>query len=229
MEPEKSACIKRIFSFLSLLILLLVLPRSNLFAGEPEKLPSTKPKQMILGIGIGYGVSNNPCSGCENSDQLLSGLVLNASLGYRISPKFIIDFGPSIWIEGKDVFKNNNASERPANKRMLIAFNGYYFPSKNCPLNFKLGAGIGNLLYTPEQSRVVPDSKTFEDSEFMSGLAANFGIQYSIKISQVFEIHPSVNLWYTELSNPEISYKTYIDKSKASVTSDFRINLQFDF
>ncbi len=229
MEPEKSTCIKMKFSYLNLLALLLVFPCSNSLAGEHEKLSPTKPKLIILGVGAGYGVSNNPCADCENSDQLLSGIVLNASLGYRISPRFIIDFGPSIWIEGKDVFNNSNVTERPANKRMLIAFNGYYFPFKNSPLNFKLGAGIGNLLYTPEESRVVPDSKTFEDSEFMSGLAGNFGIQYSIKITQVFEIHPSANFWYTELANPEIPYKTYIDKSKASITSDLRINLQFDF
>ncbi len=229
MEPDKFACLKKKFSHLSLLLLLMVVPSAFSIAGDHEKLAPTKPKQMILGIGAGYGVSNNPCSDCENSDQLLSGLVLNASLGYRISPRFIVDFGPTIWIEGKDVIKDNNASDRPSNKRMLIAFNGYYFPFKNSPLNFKLGAGIGNLLYTPEQPTVVADSKTYEDSEFMSGLAGNFGIQYSFKLSQIFEIHPSFNLWYTELSNPEISYKTYIDKSKASVTADFRINLQFDF
>ncbi|HMT28797.1 MAG TPA: hypothetical protein PKD91_05910 [Bacteroidia bacterium] len=198
-------------------------------AGEPEFFFKQHPKQMVLDLGFGYGVSNNPCTGCDDSDKLIGGPVFHLSLGYQINPRFKVDFGPTLWVEGKDVYQKNNSADRPANKRMIISFNGYYFPIKNNPLNFKLGAGVGNLLYTPENNKVVPDSKTYDNSEFLSGFAGTFSVAYSLKICPALKIHPSFNLWYTDLSNNKSTYKSYIDDKKHSVTSDFRASFLFNF
>ncbi len=198
-------------------------------AGEPDYIQDTKPKCILFNLGIGYGISNNPTH-INNEPMYLQGAVIAGSLGYKISEKFKIGFGPSIWIESKDILnKFSSGPAKPANKRMIVSFDGYYSPFKNFPLSIKLGAGIGTVVYTKENRRISIDSKTTNNTEFMSGFAGTASLIYQIRISQSLKIYPSLNFSYTDINNPDATYEGYLDAGKPSITYDFKANFLFYF
>ncbi|MBL0341613.1 MAG: hypothetical protein IPP71_12125 [Bacteroidetes bacterium] len=229
MAPDK---VKYTFNLKELFILtmaLMLLTTALAVAGEPDFVLPVKPKNVVFGIGIGYGIANNPCRDCNDS-KALSGIVLSGSLGYKISKRFKIDFGPTVWIESKDDYNSKgSASNKSANKRMMITFNGYYSPIKNLPLSTKIGAGIGTLIYSRENPRVTVDNKTTNNTEFMNGFALTASVLYSIQVVHNLKIHPSLSVWYTDLAAPSPAYNSYIDPAKPSITSDLRVNFLFDF
>lgn len=184
---------------------------------------------FVFSFGTGYGISNNPCRECtENKNS--GGAVFAFSLGYRINNHFRIDFGPSFWIEGKDLFNNSvSDGERPNNKRTNITFSASYKVSEKFPLNFRLGAGAGLLNYTPERDVVTTDQKTFDETEIFKGLSVTGGLGYELKISRKINLQPSVNLWYLKMEKPDIDYTSYIDPSKPSFTTEFRLQLNYQF
>ncbi len=201
----------------------------NSFAGEPEFVKLKENKPFVFSAGIGYGVSNNPCRNCDDNTSV-GGAVISMSMGYKINDKFKIEFGPSFWIEGKDLLNKNVAdSERPNNKRTTVTFAGTYSPFQRFPLSFKLGGGAGILNYTPEKSTVKLDESKFTETEIFKGFAGTFGLSYEFQLCPKIKIHPSLNLTYIQLEQPKIEYNSYMDYKKASITTDFRINFNYNF
>jgi hypothetical protein len=161
---------------------------------------------------------------------MAGGLVVSGSLGYRFSSKWSLEFGPSIWIEGRDVMNNGAANnERPSNKRTLISFNGLYKPFIRIPVQVKLGAGIGSIIYTPNKSVVIADGKGTSNTEFASGIAGCIGLIGEVRLSPKIKIHPSLNFTISDINQQKIDYSSNINHHKPSITTDFRLNFMFAF
>jgi hypothetical protein len=135
-----------------------------------------------------------------------------------------------VWIKSKDVFSNDlPAGERTSNKRMLVTFNGYYLLHNKFPLSLKLGAGTGNIVYSPERVTVSADGKKNDPTEYLSGIAATAAVLYEWKLSDRFTVHPSLHFWYTDLNKQKIAYNSAVDHRKPSITADFRIQFFLNF
>ena len=229
MVPDKMKKNPIIFKIMCMAILFAIIGATDLLGSEPDYVLNNKPKNIVFGLGFGYGVANSPCKDCT-STLSANGILVAASLGYKINEKFKLDFGPSVWIEGKDIPGGNNSkNEAPANKRLVISFNGYYSPFHKIPLSLKLGAGIGSIVYTKEKRRVSIDNKSTENTEFMSGLAGTAGLIYSLKLSPSFTIHPSLNVSYADITSSDSTFQGYLDAGKPSIIADVRVNFFFNF
>ncbi len=226
--------LNRILKPVNRVILLVVLLNgftglNRAFGGEPEQLKLNDNKPFVFSAGFGYGWANNPCSNC-NEKATIGGATFSLSLGYKINDKFKISFGPLFWIEGNDLINKNVAdSERPNNKRTLVTFTGSYTPFRNFPLSVALGGGAGLLNYTPEKSTVSFNENKFATTEIFKGFAGTLGFSYKLNLCEKIKIFPSVNFWYMDLQKPKIIYNAYTDYKKTSVTSDFRVSLNYAF
>lgn len=215
--------------FIFLAIVFAGLSVTDCSGSEPDYVLNNNPKNIVFALGFGYGIANNPCTDC-NTSLSSNGLLVAASLGYKVNSRFKLDFGPAVWIEGKDIPGGSNAkNEAPANKRLVISFNGYYSPFHKIPLSLKLGAGIGSIVYTNENRRVSIDNQSTENTEFMSGFAGTAALIYSLQLSPSLKIHPSLNISYTDITAPDSTFHGYLDSSKPSIITDLRINLFFNF
>jgi hypothetical protein len=189
-----------------------------------------KDKPFVFAIGAGYGISNNPCREVKSNENILNGITLSASLGYHVTKKIKLDFGPVIWIKSADLFSNNlPAEETTSNKRMLVSFNAYYLLSNKIPFSVKIGAGVGSMVYSPERTTVSTDGKQNNPTEFYSGFAATASLIYDLKLSEKIILHPTLNLWYTDLQKQKIDYVSAIDTEKHSMSGDLRVQMFFKF
>lgn len=199
------------------------------YCGEPEYLKLKEAKPFVFSAGFGYGFANNLCSNC-NENSTIGGATFSLSLGYKINERFKIEFGPSFWIEGSDLINKNVAdSERPNNKRTLVTFTGSYTPFRNVPFSVALGGGAGLLNYTPEKSTVSFYENKFASTEIFRGFAGTLGVSYKLNLCEKIQLFPSINFWYMDLQKPKIIYNAHTDYKKASVTSDFRVSLNYAF
>ncbi len=197
-------------------------------AQSPERIKLPGDQHFVFSLGAGYGISNNPCRECAGDPT--GGVTVAFSLGYKVSEKLRIDFGPSFWIEGNDLLNNNVAdSERPNNKRTTITFGATWMPFSNFPITTRIGAGAGVLNYTPDRDVVTADEKTYEETEIFKGVSAVAGFGYELRISNKVKLHPCINLWYLGMESQELNYKSYIDPAKPSLTGEFRIQLNYHF
>ena len=213
---------------LLILIMWLTLTDHKCLAGDPGYIKLNDNKPFFISAGGGYGMSNNPCRNCAKST--IGGITFSATLGYRINNSFKIEFGPSFWIEGNDLFNDNvSDAERPNNKRTVVTFIGTWSPFRMVPIGFKLGGGAGILNYTPEKSTVKSQENKFDETEIFKGWSGVFGITYEIKLNPKLTLNPSANFWYIQLQQPEIEYESYIDYHSYSITTDLRLNLHYIF
>jgi hypothetical protein len=229
MIPISFISFKRRVAAIAFAGIFLIAGHQSAKAGEPENVKLDDNKPFVFSGGAGYGISNNPCTN-SNEKSTIGGVTFSISLGYKISNKFKIEFGPTFWIEGNDLINKNVAdSERPNNKRTMVAFTGTYTPFQKFPVSVKLGGGAGILNYTPAKSTVTLAEDKFAETEIFKGFCGTFGLAYEINISQKLKLYPSVNLWYLSLEQPEISYSSYVDYKQAAITTDFRVNLNYNF
>ena len=202
---------------------------SKIYAKDPEFFDPSPGKPFIFSLGLGYGISNNPSLN-SNDEKILKGITFSGTLGYRLGKRFMVDFGPVIWVKSEDIFRNELPSgERTSNKRMLVSFNGYYLLHKKFPLTLKLGAGVGSLVYSPERATVSADGKKNDPTEYFSGPAATGAVIYKFKLSDKITLHPSMHFWYTDLKDQKIEYVSGVDHQQPSITSDFRIQMFLHF
>jgi len=229
MAHKYTSLTGKITSRMLLVAMLLMQCITTSFAGEPEFVKLKENKPFIFSAGVGYGISNNPCTNC-NEKFTIGGATFSISLGYKINEKFKIEFGPSFWIEGNDLINKNVAdSERPNNKRTTVTFAASYTASQRFPLSVKLGGGAGVLNFTPDKSTVKFEDNKFDQTEIFKGFAGTLGLAYEIELSQKIKLFPSLNFWYIQMEQPQIEYNSYINYKKASLTTDFRINLNYNF
>lgn len=180
--------------------------------------------KFFFKTGIGYGVANNPITG-QHDNNPRGGITLNASLGHRFNERFSIGFGPSFWIEGQDILDNSASNnEVPSNKRTLVTLDGYYQLFQKLPLQIRLGAGIGSMVYTPNQKVVSSDNNGISKTEITNGFAAVAGLIYRIRVAQKFDLYPSLNFNYGKLEPQKIPYASLINHHKASLVADLRIS-----
>ena len=217
--------------FRKLLMLLAIICGTATFVHSQSagrvRLPDDR--HFVFSFGTGYGISNNPCRECEEK-KAEGGAVFAFALGYRINNHFRIDFGPSFWIAGNDLFNNSVAdSERPNNKRTVITFSATYLFSEKFPLHARLGAGAGVLNYTPERAVVTTDQKSFEKTEIFKGFSVVGGLGYEVELSPKIELLPAVNFWYLKMEKPDFEYASYMDHSKPSLTTEIRLQLNYLF
>ncbi len=199
------------------------------FAGEPEYIKLKENKSFVFSAGIGYGIVNNPCKNCDDQSAI-GGITISGALGYKINDKFKIEFGPSFWIERNDLLNKNVAdSERPNNKRTIVTFTGSYIISKQIPLSVRLGGGAGLLNYTPEKTTVKTEEDKFSRTEIFKGFTGTFGISYELNLTPRLKLFPSLSLWYIHLENAAINYTSFVDYSKPMLTTDFRLNFNYNF
>lgn len=199
------------------------------FAGEPEYVKLNDNKSFVFSAGVGYGLSNNICKKCD-SNSPVGGATLALSMGYKINSKFMIEFGPTFWIEANDLINKNVAdSERPNNKRTTVTFTGTYSPFNNCPLAIRLGGGAGIINYTPEKTTVKSDENKFEQTEIFKGYAGTLGFTYELKLCPKLKAYPLLNVWMIQPGEPAIKYNSYVNYKKVAVTSEMRINFRYSF
>ena len=201
-----------------------------LFAVKPVMAQNTvyfnpeKDATFFFKAGVGYGIAYNPVYD-QSENKIRGGITLNASLGYRFHERFSIGFGPSFWIEGKDVMDNSASNnEVPSNKRTLVTLDGYYQPFQKLPLQIKLGAGIGSMVYTPSQKVVTSDNNGISKTEITNGFAAAAGLIYRIRVAQKLDLYPSLNFNYGKLEPQKIPYSSLINHHQASIVADLRIS-----
>lgn len=213
----------------SCFLFLMFCANPNAIAGEPEFVKIKENKTFIFTAGFGYGIANNPCRNCDNH-KAIGGGTFSLSMGYIINDKIKIEFGPSFWIEGKDLInKNVPDSERPNNKRTIVTFTGSYKPFNYCPLSIKLGAGAGILNFTPEKTTVKTDANKFEETEIFKGFTGTFGLAYDFQLCPKIKMYPSLNFWYIQLQKPQIAYDSYLNYKQAAIMGDIRVNFNYNF
>lgn len=213
-------------SFLTLMLFFSIqlMASNSLFAQNPGYYNADQMTRFFFSAGIGYGLANNPVTDPDES-KTRGGLTLSATLGYRFTERFSIGFGPSFWIEGRDVADNSASNnESPANKRTTVTVDGYFKPVRKIPLQLRLGAGVGSFVYTPGKNVVSADNNGISKTEITGGFAANAGVVYQISLGEKISLFPSVNFWYGNLERQKIQYETLIDHKKSSLVSDIRIN-----
>jgi len=213
-----------VISKLTLVFFLILASNNNLSAQNIGYYNPDQSAKFFFNAGIGYGVANNPVK-IPGESGMRGGITVGAALGYRFSEKFSLGFGPSFWFEGRDVTDNSASNnEHPSNKRTLVTLDGYYKPFQKLPLQFRLGAGIGTFVYTPNKNVVSSDNNGISKTEITSGFASSAGLIYKMNLGEKISLFPSLNFGYGRLEPQKIQYETIIDHKKASIITDIRIN-----
>jgi hypothetical protein len=229
MNPLQRGIVRHLRSLVILLILCLIIVQKSTAETEPSYFNYNKNRPFALNLGLGWGLSNQPLKNITGNDPT-GGLTLGGSLGYFLNKRLSVDFGPTVWIEGSDLFQNNQpGNESPANKRMLVSLGGTYCFSQLFPLSIRFGGGIGTLVYTPKNSTVAVDGFNRSETEYLNGWAATGSILYRFRLYEKIELLPSLNFWYNHLDQPKIAYESVIDRKSGSWTSDFRMILSVRF
>lgn len=218
-------------NFLKLFILSFICVNSftaNVNAGEPEMQLKLPVKQFYVKAGTGYGLTNRMVKGDENSQ--VHGITFNMSLGYKISEKIAISFGPSLWVDQNDLFNDKTANgARPSNKKMSVQFTGLYKPFNSIHLVVNGGIGVGTVVYSPARPIVAVDGRQSPSAEYHGGVSYTFGLGYLCKIKSKLKLMPQ--LQYTGLNLNEKKSESYhlINTQSQSFLLEAGLNLFFDF
>lgn len=215
-------------SFALFAILLLFISKSG-NSQSREYYNPYQDKPFYISLGIGFGLSNNPLYS-ETENKTPTGMTFSGALGYRISSRFSLEFGPAMWVEGADIFQNKVPSEsRVSNKRTMVTLTGTYQLSKKTPLSVKLGGGIGTMVYSPKKTTIAIDGNGVNETEYFSGAVITSSLIYRMKISEKIYMHPSLNFYYCDINNQKIEYASYVNDNRPSFTSDIRIQFLINF
>ncbi|MBK8876902.1 MAG: hypothetical protein IPN13_24645 [Bacteroidetes bacterium] len=197
-------------------------------AGEPETKLQLPVKQFYVKAGTGYGFTNRMVKGDENTH--VPGITFNMSLGYKISDKIAVSFGPSLWVDQNDLINDKTANgARPSNKKMSVHFTGFYEPFNSIHVVVNGGIGVGTVVYSPARPIVAVDGKQSPAAEYHGGVSYAFGLGYLCKIKSNLRLLPQ--LQYTGLNLNESDSESYhlINTKSQSFLLEAGINLFFDF
>ncbi|MBL7914094.1 MAG: hypothetical protein JNL49_03540 [Bacteroidia bacterium] len=197
-------------------------------AGEPETKLKLPVKQFYIKAGTGYGLTNRLVKEDENSR--VHGVTFNMSLGYKISEKISLSFGPSLWVDQNDLFNDKTANgARPSNKKMSVHFNGLYQPFSSIHLVVNGGIGVGTVVYSPARPIVAVDGRQSPTAEYHGGVSYAFGLGYLCKIKSNLRLQPQIQ--YTGLNFNEKESESYhlINTKSQSYLLEAGVNLFFDF
>lgn len=197
-------------------------------AGEPETKLKLPVKQFYIKAGTGYGLTNRLVKGDEHTR--VHGITFNLSLGYKISEKIAVSFGPSLWVDQNDLFNHKTANGvRPSNKKMAVHFTALYEPFNTIHLVVNGGIGVGTVVYSPAHPIVAVDGRQSPTAEYHGGISYAFGLGYLCKIKSNLRLQPQ--LQYTRLNFNEKESESYhlINTKSQSYLMEAGLNLFFDF
>lgn len=197
-------------------------------AGEPETKLKLPVKQFYIKAGTGYGLTNRLVKGDENTR--VHGVTFNMSLGYKISEKISLSFGPSLWVDQNDLFNDKTANGAlPSNKKMSVHFTGFYEPFNRIHLVVNGGIGVGTVVYSPARPIVAVDGRQSPAAEYHGGVSYAFGLGYLCKIKSNLRLQPHIQ--YTGLNFNEKESESYhlINTKSQSYLLEAGMNLFFDF
>ena len=190
----------------------------------PER---NRPFSAMIRTGIGTTTSNTFLKG-ENKYR--TGALFSLQLGYQVSKRFSLEFGPAFWLAASDLFSSTGTGNtKPVDQRTFITINGVYKCCMRWPVEIRLGGGVGNFVYTPKDNLVSAETARYADTEVLTGFTGTAGVCFPVKLFARLDIRPAINFWYMDLRSPQLSYLTAVDHSRPSLTADAELQFRFHF
>ncbi len=214
-------------------LFLLIISGHNLCGQNFQKKSDYKippgASRFYVAAQTGYGITTSNFKD-EFHDDYLHGITVAFSLGYRCTDRLYIEAGPAFWLSANDLFDSNAASkEKPVDKRTLVTLAGAYSISRNFPLTIRIGAGAGNLVFTPQKQTINAGEDAYDKTEIIAALGGMAGISYPFRLSSKASLYTGFNCWYMDLQEPQINYKSTISCAQSSVTAELFVKLHYLF